>query len=125
MDRMQYIDAHDTLLLKSLKLLHILRTSVCRGNRILNDIDNITRKGLSIILNLPFSDENGLEAKLPVKDGCLSVCSIASLVSSASSRSSAPSQPTEQQYLEIHVKNKHPSTKEPLGLIIIIIKPLV
>ena len=87
-ERMQYIDAHDALLLlkSSLhlpKLLYILRTSVCHGNPILDDIDDITREGLSNILNLPFSDDNWRQANLPVKDGGLGVRSVASLASSA------------------------------------------
>ena len=87
-ERMQYIDSHDALLLlKSSrhlpKLLYILRTSVCHGNPILDDIDNITREGLSNILNLPFSDDNWRQANLPVKDGGLGVRSVASLASSA------------------------------------------
>ena len=46
-ERMQYIDAHDALLffkssLHLPKLLYILRTSVCHGNPILDDIDDIT-----------------------------------------------------------------------------------
>ena len=40
------------------KLLYILRTSVCHGNPILDDIDEITRECLSKVLNLPFSDDN-------------------------------------------------------------------
>ena len=87
-ERMQYIDAHDALLLlkSSLhlpKLLYTLRTSVCHGNPILDDIDDITREGLSNILNLPFSDDNWRQANLPVKDGGLGVRSVASLASSA------------------------------------------
>ena len=85
-ERMQHIDAHDALLLKSSlhmpKLLYILRTSVCHGNPILDDIDNITREGLSNILNLPFSEDSWRQANLPVKDGGLDVRSVASLASS-------------------------------------------
>ena len=55
------------------------------ANPILDDIDEITRDGLSNILNLPFSDDNSYwrQANLPVKDGGLGVRSVASLASSA------------------------------------------
>ena len=56
---------------------------MCHGNPILDSIDDITREGLSNILNLPFSDDNWRQANLPVKDGGLGVRSVASLASSA------------------------------------------
>ena len=86
--RLQYIDAHDALLLlrNSLhlpRLLFTLRSSACHGNSILNDIDNTTRDGLSNILNLAFSENQWKQAGLPVKDGGLGIRSVAALASSA------------------------------------------
>ena len=83
-DRLHFVDAHDAVVLlkNSLhlpKLLYTLRTSMCHENRILTEIDTITRDGLSEILNLTFTDDQWLQAGLPVKDGGLGVRSVATL----------------------------------------------
>ena len=52
---------------------------MCHENRILTEIDTITRDGLSEILNLMFTDDQWLQAGLPVKDGGLGVRSVATL----------------------------------------------
>ena len=83
-DRLCFVDAHDAVVLlkNSLhlpKLLYTLRTSMCHENRILAEIDMITRDGLSEILNLTFTDNQWLQAGLPVKDGGLGIRSVATL----------------------------------------------
>ena len=52
---------------------------MCHENMILSEIDTITRDGLSEILNLTFTDDQWLQAGLPVKDGGLGVRSVATL----------------------------------------------
>ena len=71
-DRLRFVDAHDAVVLlkNSLhlpKLLYTLRTSMCHENRILSEIDTITRDGLSEILNLTFTDDQWLQAGLQSK----------------------------------------------------------
>ena len=83
-DRLRFVDAHDAVVLlkNSLhlpKLLYTLRTSMCHEHKILLEIDTITRDGLSEILNLTFTDDQWLQAGLPVKDGGLGVRSVATL----------------------------------------------
>ena len=83
-DRLRFVDAHDAVVLlkNSLhlpKLLYTLRTSICHDNSILSEIDTITRDGLSEILNLTFTDDQWLQAGLPVKDGGLGIRSVATL----------------------------------------------
>ena len=55
------------------KLLYILRTAPCTGNKILKVYDDTLHKRLTSILNLGISDNQWIQASLPVHLGSLEV----------------------------------------------------
>src|SRR6218665_2848322 len=65
------------------KLLYTLRTALCVDHPSLAWFDSLLRSGLSSILNVELSDENWLQASLPVKDSGLWIRSAATLALSA------------------------------------------
>jgi hypothetical protein len=88
MDRLKLLESHDALVIlrNSLsvpKLLYILRTSGCAGNVLLQTFDNILRNGLSDILNVALTDDQWIQASLPVRHGGLGIRSVVQLASSA------------------------------------------
>ena len=88
MARLKLLQSHDALVIlrNSLslpKLLYLLRTSACTGNILLQTFDDILKEGLSGFLNVSISDENWLQASLPVSHGGLGIRSAVQLASSA------------------------------------------
>ena len=86
--RLTLLQAQDalTLLRYSLsipKLMYTLRTSDCHCNSALGDFDFTLRNGLSAILNVDMSDNQWLQASLPVRDGGLGIRSAVMLAPSA------------------------------------------
>ena len=69
--------------LSSPKLLYKLRTSECCDGPVLPQIDAALRDSLSRILNVDLSDDNWLQASLPVKNGGLGIRSVTTLAPSA------------------------------------------
>ena len=65
------------------KLLYILRTAPCSNNPRLSIFDDTLRQGLSTILNVSLSDDQWLQASLPVQKGGLGIRSAGMLASSA------------------------------------------
>ena len=64
------------------KLQYILRTSPCSNNPRLSIFDDTLRQGLSTILNVSLSDDQWLQASLPVQKGSLGIRSAGMLASS-------------------------------------------
>ena len=75
------------------KLLYVLRTSACAGHPLLQTFDDILRSGLSDILNVSITDDQWIQASLPVWHGGLGVRSVVRLASSAFLASAAGSIP--------------------------------
>lgn len=78
LDRLGNIARHDALVLlryslSSSKLLHILRCSPCAGHPGLQRFDSALRDGLCKVLNLSLSDDQWLQASLPIKAGGLGI----------------------------------------------------
>ena len=65
------------------KLLYILRTAPCSNNPRPSIFDDTLRQGLSTILNVSLSDDQWLQASLPVQKGGLGIRSSGMLASSA------------------------------------------
>ena len=64
-------------------VLYTLRTSECCDSPVLPQIDATLRDGLSRILQFDLSDDNWLQASLPVKNGGLGIRSVTTLAPSA------------------------------------------
>ena len=69
--RLSLLHAHDALcLLRNAlampKLLYILRTALCTGNKLLKVFNDTLLKGLTSILNVDISDDQWIQASLPV-----------------------------------------------------------
>src|SRR6218665_2163217 len=82
--RLSMLHSHDALILlrnglSVPKLLYTMRTAFCVDHPSLDRFDSLLRSGLSSILNVELSDENWLQASLPVKDGGLGIRSAATL----------------------------------------------
>jgi len=85
-DRLQLFPSHDALVLfracfSAPKLMHILRCAPCDGHTSL--VDNLLKRGISLICNSDLSGLQMLQASLPVSDGGLGIRSVASLALSA------------------------------------------
>ena len=70
------IIAHDALLILKVssstsQILFMLRCSPCLGNAILCQIDEVLKSNISHIANVVLSDEQWIQASLPVKAGGL------------------------------------------------------
>ena len=86
--RLYLLHAHDALVIlrNSLsvpKLLYTLRTANCSGRPALQKFDDILREGLSVILNINLSDDQWIQASLPVRSGGLGIRSATMLAPSA------------------------------------------
>jgi len=65
------------------KLLYTSRTAECSGRAALLQFDNILREGLSAILNIHLTDDQWIQASLPVRNGGLGIRSATMLAPSA------------------------------------------
>lgn len=65
------------------KLLYMLRTSPCAGNPLLIKFDETLRDGLSAIMNVQLTDDQWIQASLPVQNGGLGLRSACMLAPSA------------------------------------------
>jgi len=85
-EMLKLISAHDVLiLLKSClggpKLQHILHTSSCRGHSVLAQFDDLLRSAVTKICNTALTDDQWIQASLPVCSGGLGVRSVSKLAS--------------------------------------------
>ena len=65
------------------KLLHTLRSAHCEGHRLLQRFDDLQRSALCQITNVSLTDEQWLQASLPVRNGGLGIRRVQSLAPSA------------------------------------------
>ena len=88
-EKLQLISAHDALILfKSClggpKLQYVLRTSPCCGHSILTQFDDLLhRSAVTKICNTSLTDDQWIQASLPVWPGGLGVRSVSKLASTA------------------------------------------
>jgi len=74
------VTKHEALiLLSSPKMMHILRCGPCLGHPLLEQFDSMLRNGLCSILNLSLTEDQWLQASLPVKAGGLGIRRVSSL----------------------------------------------
>ena len=103
-ERLQLISAHDALiLLKSClggpKLQYVLRTSPCFGHSILTQFDDLLRSAVTKICNTSLTDDQWIQASLPVWSGGLGVRSVSQLASTAFLASAAGTRTLQAQIL--------------------------
>jgi len=79
--------------------MQMLRCSPCTEHPLLEEIDNILRKGVCAIANLALTDVQWLQASLPVKEGGLGVRRVTSLAPSAFLASATGTETLQQQLL--------------------------
>ena len=75
-ERLKLISAHDALVLlknslSAPKLLHILRAACCVDHELLRKLDDQLRAAVSSICNVSLTDDQWLQASLPVRNGGL------------------------------------------------------
>ena len=103
-DRLNLISAHDALvLLKTClggpKLQYVLRTSPCCDHPLLPQFDELLRLNITKICNLSLTDDQWLQASLPVWSGGLGVRSVVMLAPSAFLASAAGTLPLQDRIL--------------------------
>jgi len=86
--RLKLLSAHDALVLlknslSAPKLLHTLRSACCVDHDLLKAFDDELRSGVSSICNVSLTDDEWLQASLPVRNGDLGLRRVSSLASSA------------------------------------------
>ena len=85
--RLKLISSHDALIILrnclSTLVNFTLRASPCTGHSSLTKFDDILRKAICSIVNVNLSDDQWLQASLPVRLGGLGVRSVSSLAPSA------------------------------------------
>ena len=87
-DRLKLISAHDALVLlknslSAPKLQYTLRVACCDGHNMLTTFDNLLRSALCCICNVTLTDQQWLQASLPVRAGGLGIRRVSSLAPSA------------------------------------------
>lgn len=86
--RLELITSHDALVLlrasfSAPKLQHTLRSAPCTDHPLLNEFDQSLRSALIKVCNIALSDDQWLQASLPVRCGGLGIRRVSSLASSA------------------------------------------
>jgi hypothetical protein len=100
------VSAHDAmLLLKSSfsapKLQNVLRSAPCDGHQLLESFDSILRSALCAICNASLTEEQWIQASLPVRAGALGVRRVSSLTSSAFLASAADTRDLQDKILHV------------------------
>ena len=103
--RLSLITSHDALVLlrasfSAPALQHTLRASPCNGHEALTQFDNLLRVALCKICNVSLSDDQWLQASLPVKSGRLGLRRVASLAPSAFIASAVGTRDLQNQILQ-------------------------
>jgi hypothetical protein len=111
--RLEVIEAHDALVLlrasfNAPKLQHLLRASPCSGHTLLSKFDMLLRAALSKICNVNLSDDQWLQASLPVRSGGLGVRRVSSLATPAFIASAVGTSNLQEQIL--HTDSSIPDT---------------
>ena len=107
--RLDLITSHDALVLlrasfSAPALQHTLRTSQCDGHEALTRFDNLLRAALCKICNVSLTDDQWLQASLPVKSGGLGVRRVASLAPSAFLASAVSTRDLQDQILQCYAQ---------------------
>lgn len=102
--RMNSITAHDALVLlrasfSAPKLLHTLRSSPTAGHPALEAFDDKLRSGICSITNTDLTDNQWLQASLPVRNGGLGIRRVSSLAPSAFLASAASTRELQEKIL--------------------------
>jgi len=87
-------------LLGGRKLQNILRTSPCCDHPLLTQFDEVLRLAMTKICNLSLTDDQWLQASLPVWSGGIGVRSVVKLAPSAFLASAAGTLPLQDQILQ-------------------------
>jgi len=103
-ERLKLVSSHDALLLLrsclgATKLLFTLRSAHCEGHGVLQRYDELQRSALSSVCNVSLTDEQWLQASLPVRKGGLGLRRVSSLASSAFLASAAGTRLLQDQIL--------------------------
>ena len=103
-ERLKLISAHDALVLlknslSAPKLLHTLRAACCVDHELLTKFDDQLRSAVSHICNVSLTDDQWLQASLPVRNGGLGLRRVSSLASSAFLASAAGTRRLQDQIL--------------------------
>jgi hypothetical protein len=103
--RLRLLTSHDALVLLRAscgapKLLHTLRASPCVNNSLLLEIDFVLRQCLCDIANVNISDNQWIQASLPVSAGGLGVRSVSAIALSAFLASESSTQLLQTSLLE-------------------------
>jgi hypothetical protein len=106
-DRLSIIAKHDALILlrssmSHQKLLYTLRCCPCIGHVLLDKYDALLRDGLSSILNIAMSENQWIQASLPIKIGGLGIRRTASLALPAFLASAAGTRALQSAMLGVH-----------------------
>jgi len=120
--RLETLHPHDsfTLLRCSLsipKLLYTLRTSACFLNEgLLRDFDEVLRSGLCSLLNIHISDDQWIQASLPVRSGGLGIRSAVMLATPAFLASAAGTRSLQDQLLhDVDVTSTDPLVEDAVS----------
>ncbi len=103
-ERLKLISAHDALVLlknslSAPKLLHTLRAACCVDHELLRTFDDQLRSAVCNICNVSLTDDQWLQASLPVRNGGLGLRRVSSLASSAFLASAAGTRRLQDQIL--------------------------
>ncbi len=103
-ERLKLVSSHDALLLlknsfNASRLQHVLRSANCDGHSQLTEFDGLLRSALCSICNISLTDEQWIQAILPVRKGGLGVRRVSSLASSAFLASAAGTRHLQDQIL--------------------------
>src|SRR6218665_3302958 len=104
LDRLQLIDRQDALLLLrcslgSPKLMYLLRCAPCYDHLRLIDYDKLLRGGMERILNISLTEDQWMQASLPIRMGGLGVRRVSSLALPAFLASAAGTLPVQSLIL--------------------------
>jgi len=103
-ERLKLISAHDALVflknsVSAPKLLHILRAAYSVDHKLLRKLDDQLRAAICSICNVSLTDDQWLQASLPVRNGSLGLRRVSSLASSAFLASAAGTRQLQDQIL--------------------------
>ena len=107
--RLELIMARDAIVLlrasyNAPSLQHTIRASPCCGHISLSDYDNLLRSALSKICNITLSENQWLQASLPIRSGVLGIRRITSLASSAYLASAVGTRDLQNQILNLNAQ---------------------
>jgi hypothetical protein len=99
------ITAHDALVIlrvsfSALSMLHTLRASACYNHILLSEFYNLFRSALCKICNITLSDNQWIQASLPVRAGGLEIRRVTSLAQSAFLASAVATRELQDQILQ-------------------------